>query len=315
MTTRKKFDDIIGRADNMQRVYDLIEKIASTTTTVLIQGATGSGKELAARAIVRYSPRKYQSFIKIDCTALPETLLESELFGYKKGAFTDARIDKPGKFDLADKGTIFLDEIGEIPMSIQAKLLRVLEENVFEPLGGLTSVRIDVRIITATNRNLQDEMNKGLFRKDLFYRLNVFPITLPELKEHIEDLPLLTEHFIARFNIQFMKNVKKTERKVMELFMTYSWPGNVRQLRHVLEYAFINCTGDTIKVEHLPDEIRVHAWEYRTDQSIDDPFQASEKKVLIETLKKYNNNRKKTAQTLHCSRVTLWRKMKKYGLI
>jgi transcriptional regulator with PAS, ATPase and Fis domain len=312
---RHNIGDIIGGTKKMLRVYDLIAKIAPTTTTVLILGETGTGKELVARAIHQLSKRAYQSFVKIDCTALPETLLESELFGYKKGAFTDARFDKPGKFELADKGTIFLDEIGELPVTIQAKLLRFLEDSVFEPLGGLASVRVDVRIITATNRDLQSAILQGRFRKDLYYRLNVFPIRLPDLQERLDDIPLLVEHFITRYNEQLDKNIHGIDKEVRHLFQTFTWPGNVRQLRHVLEYACINCPGNRIKIEHLPDEIRIQGVEQRGSLYRGSALEESEKKVLADCLRKNNYKRNATANELHISRITLWRKMKKYGLI
>jgi transcriptional regulator with PAS, ATPase and Fis domain len=312
---RKHLDTIIGQAKNMQRVYDLIEKIAPMTTTVLILGETGTGKELVARAIHRMSMRAYQSFIKVDCTALPETLLESELFGYKKGAFTDARFDKPGKFELADKGTIFLDEIGELPMSIQAKLLRVLEENIFEPLGGLSSVHVDVRIITATNRNLQKAILQGHFRKDLYYRLNVFPIRLPDLQERVDDIPLLIDHFIARFNIQLDKKIHGVDNEVLTFFKTFAWPGNVRQLRHALEYACINCTGSTVRLAHLPDDFKMQPGEHENVHYRGDPLEETERKVIVECLQKNHYNRHATAQQLRISRITLWRRMKKYNIL
>jgi len=299
----------------MQRVYDHIEKIAPLSTTVLVLGETGTGKELVARAIHKNSKRVYQSFVKVDCTALPETLLESELFGYKKGAFTDARFDKPGKFEVADKGTVFLDEIGELPLSIQAKLLRVIEESTFEPLGGLKSVRVDVRIIAATNRDLQEAIRLGLFRKDLYYRLNVFPIVMPDLHERIEDIPLLIDHFVDRFNVRYGKEIQGLDKGVEELFKTYLWPGNVRQLRHVLEFAYISCDGTRITIADLPDEIRAQRQDNYDYGFKVDPLAHAEKQVLEEYLRENNNDRSRTAVRLGISRVTLWRKMKKYGLL
>jgi len=312
---RTKFEDIIGKADSMQRVYEHIITIAPLTATVLILGETGTGKELVARAIHRRSNRAYQSFVKVDCTALPETLLESELFGYKKGAFTDARYDKPGKFELADKGTVFLDEIGELPLSIQAKLLRVLEEHVFEPLGALKSVRVDVRIIAATNQDLQKGIATGVFRKDLFYRLNVFPIVMPELKERTGDIPLLVDHFIDHFNVRYKKNIQGLNSAVQTLFCSYPWPGNVRQMRHALEFACINCTGKKITFIDLPDDLRLHSTQ-RTDHDFKgNPLEYAEKQMLEKYLNEHTNDREKTARALGISRVTLWRKMKKYHLL
>ena len=311
---RTRFDDIIGKADSIQRVYDHILKVAPLSTNVLILGETGTGKELVARSIHAHSRRAYQSFIKVDCTALPETLLESELFGYRKGAFTDARIDKPGKFELADKGTVFLDEIGELPMSVQAKLLRVLEENMFEPLGGVKSMRVDVRIIAATNRDLQQSMQNGHFRKDLFYRLNVFPIIMPELQKRSGDIALLVAHFISRFNDQYDKNIKGLSKEVEQLFQAYPWPGNVRQLRHAIEFACINSTGTKIALADLPDDLRAYSRSHDDQKVIDNPLEQAEYRVLTTHLAAHANDRNRTARALGISRVTLWRKMKKYGL-
>lgn len=311
---RKKFNDIIGKTEIMQRVYNRIEKIAPLTATVLILGETGTGKELVARAIHMHSLRAYQSFVKVDCTALPETLLESELFGYKKGAFTDARFDKPGKFELADKGTVFLDEIGELPFSIQAKLLRVLEEQAFEPLGGLKSVRVDVRIIAATNRDLQQGIHAGDFRKDLYYRLNVFPIVMPELQERTGDIPLLVDHFIDLFNGQYGKKIKGLNNAVQDLFYAYPWPGNVRQLRHAIEFACINSAGTMITPADLPDDFRLYA-KHRIEQKFKgDPLEQAEQRELEKYLQANDYDRNKTARVLGISRVTLWRKMKKYNI-
>jgi transcriptional regulator with PAS, ATPase and Fis domain len=311
---RTRFNDIIGKAENMQRVYDHILKIAPLSTNVLIMGETGTGKELVARSIHTHSSRAYRSFIKVDCTALPETLLESELFGYKKGAFTDARFDKPGKFELADKGTVFLDEIGELPLSVQAKLLRVLEENMFEPLGGVKSVRVDVRIIAATNRDLQKSMQTGHFRKDLYYRLNVFPIIMPELQERSGDVLLLVNHFIEKFNGQYDKRIRGLSEEVEELFLAYPWPGNVRQLRHAIEFACINCTGRRIILADLPDDLRSYTEQRIDHEVVGNPFEQAEYRELKKHLHANANNRNRTAQVLKISRITLWRKMKKYGL-
>jgi transcriptional regulator with PAS, ATPase and Fis domain len=311
---RTRLDDILGKAECMQRVYDHVIKIAPLSINVLILGETGTGKELVARAIHAHSSRAYQSFIKVDCTAIPETLLESELFGYKKGAFTDARFDKPGKFELADKGTVFLDEIGELPLSVQAKLLRVLEDNVFEPLGGVKSVRVDVRIIAATNRDLQQSTRTGHFRRDLYYRLNVFPITMPELQERLEDIPLLVEHFIGTCNQQYGKRIRGLHHTVEDIFVTYPWPGNVRQLRHAIEFACINSSGQHIRLVDLPDDLRAYASPRDDREVIGNPFEQAEYQILTKYLRANAHDRNRTAHALHMSRVTLWRKMKKYGL-
>jgi len=309
------FHNIIGKDKRMREIYNLLKVISPTDTTVLIIGETGTGKELVARAIHYNSLRKNRPFIKVDCTALPETLLESELFGYKKGAFTDARSDKPGKFKLADKGTIFLDEIGELPVSIQAKLLRVLEEQSFEPLGAVKTEKVDVRIIAATNKDLKEETEQGRFRKDLYYRLNVVPVTLPPLRNRREDIPLLIEHFINIFNKKFNKRVNKISQDALDILLDYPWPGNVRQLEHAIEHAFIHCSGKIIQVNHLPDDIRDESNSlFHSIISAENPLEELEKKVIHETLKKNDWNLQKAAMQLKLSRSTLWRKMKKYGI-
>ncbi len=315
LNLRYSFANIIGKDKKMQEMYSLLDVVSPTSTTILIMGETGTGKELVARAIHHNSSRKNNPFIKVDCTALPETLLESELFGYKKGAFTDAKKDKPGKFELADKGTIFLDEIGELPPSIQAKLLRVLEEHEFEPLGGIKTVKVDVRIITATNRDLQQAIKQGKFREDFYYRLNVVPITLPPLRERTEDIPLLIEHFIKIFGKRFNKTITNVSSDAMDLLLDYPWPGNVRQLEHAIEHAFIHCTGRIIQTGHLPDEInQKSSLLINRIINTEDPIKEIEKEVIHSALRRNNWDREKTAKKLKISRITLWRKMKKYEI-
>ncbi|OPX18646.1 hypothetical protein BXT86_00030 [candidate division WOR-3 bacterium 4484_100] len=310
------FANLIGKDEKMQRIFALIKEISPTSTTVLVTGETGTGKELVARAIHYNSPRRNRPFVKIDCAALPETLLESELFGYKKGAFTDAKTSKPGKFELANGGTIFLDEIGELPMSIQAKLLRVLEQQEFEPLGGTRTVKVDVRIIAATNQDLNKAMREKRFREDLYYRLNVVVITLPPLRERVEDIPLLIEHFINIFREKFKKPINRVSSRAMDLLLDYPWPGNVRQLEHAIEHSFIHCQGRTIETHHLPDEIRKKS-PISLGKGIvqsESPLEQAEKAVILEVLKDTNWNQKKAARRLNISRITLWRKLKKYGI-
>ncbi|MGB3477683.1 MAG: sigma 54-interacting transcriptional regulator [bacterium] len=315
LNLRYSFANIIGKDKRMQEMYSLLEVVSPTSTTILIMGETGTGKELVARAIHHNSSRKNNAFMKVDCTALPETLLESELFGYKKGAFTDAKTDKPGKFQLADKGTIFLDEIGELPPSIQAKLLRVLEEHELEPLGGIKTVKIDVRIIAATNRDLQQAIKQGKFREDFYYRLNVVPITIPPLRDRPEDIPLLIEHFIKIFGKRFNKTITNVSPDAMDLLLDYPWPGNVRQLEHAIEHAFIHCTGKTIQARHLPDEIKKKSSPLiERILNAEVPTRAIEKEVIINALRRNNWDREKTAKVLKISRITLWRKMKKYAI-
>lgn len=315
LNLKYSFANMIGKDKKMQEIYSLLKTISPTSSTVLIMGETGTGKELVARAIHHNSPRKDKPFIKVDCTSLPETLLESELFGYKKGAFTDAKTDKPGKFELADSGTIFLDEIGNIPLSIQAKLLRVLEEHAFEPLGGVKTVKVDVRVVAATNRDLRQAIEQEKFREDLYYRLNVIPITIPPLRERAEDIPLLIEHFLNLFGKKFNKTITKLSQDAMDLLLDYPWPGNIRQLEHAIEHAFIHCTGRTIQTRHLPEDIK-----QKSSPLIDklltkeNPIDGIEKEVIIEALKRNHWDREKTAKTLKISRITLWRKMRKYEI-
>jgi len=310
---RYSFANIVGKNPNMQKIYDLIEAVSNTNSTVLILGETGTGKDLVARAIHYNSARRTRPFVKISCAALPETLLESELFGHKKGAFTGAVKDKPGRFSVADGGTVFLDEVGEIPVSIQAKLLRVLEEQEFEPLGSTRAVKVDVRIIAATNRNLEEAMKEGKFREDLFYRLNVVPIHLPSLRERKDDIPLIVEHLVKKFNQETGKHILSVSPKAMELLIDNNWGGNVRQLENAIEYAFIHCEGKTINEKHLPMEIsrKRGRGEYQFQGG---SLEEIEKNAIIEALKKYNNNRGKAANALGISRITLWRRMSKFDI-
>jgi PAS domain S-box-containing protein len=315
LNQKYRFGNIIGKDKKMREIYSLMKAISVTDTTILIMGETGTGKELIARAIHHNSPRKHKSFTKVDCTALPETLLESELFGYKKGAFTDAKANKPGKFELADGGTIFLDEIGDLPPSVQSKLLRVLEEHAFEPLGAVNTVRVDVRVVVATNRNLQEAIRQGRFRKDLYYRLNVVPITIPPLRERPEDIPLLIDHFIELFTKKFAKMVTGVSQSAMDMLIDYAWPGNVRQLEHAIEHAFIHCKGRTIRKRHLPEDIKQKPSPI-VDTMLDrkHSLQEIEKEYILEILKRNKWKKGQTARNLKMSYVTLWRKMKKYDI-
>lgn len=315
LNQKYSFGNIIGKDKKMREIYSLMKTISATDTTVLVIGATGTGKELVARAIHHNSPRKHKPFIKVDCTALPETLLESELFGYKKGAFTDARADKPGKFELADGGTIFLDEIGDIPPSIQSKLLRVLEEHAFEPLGAVKTVKVDVRVVAATNRDLQEAIKHGTFREDLYYRLNVVPIRIPPLREKPEDIPLLIDHFIEVFSVKFKKSVTGVSQDAMDMLVDYVWPGNVRQLEHAIEHAFIHCKGKMIQTKHLPEEIK-QKQSALVDRIFDKgaPIKEIEREVILEALKRNSWHKANAARALKISYVTLWRKMKKLNI-
>src|SRR6185369_8655320 len=247
---------LVGDSPEIRKVYGIIEKVADTPSTVLISGESGTGKELIARALHDNSSRHAGPFIKINCAAIPKTLMESELFGYDKGAFTGAVGAKPGRFELAHGGTLFLDEIGEIPVDMQVKLLRVLQESEFERVGGIKTIKVDVRLVTATNRDLQKEVATGAFREDLFYRLNVVPIHLPPLRERRGDIPLLVDHFIARFNERLKKQIAGVEEEALARLTAHPWPGNIRELENVLERTILFCEGPTIRAADLPPEMQ-----------------------------------------------------------
>jgi transcriptional regulator with PAS, ATPase and Fis domain len=310
------FAGMVGQSPALLDVFDLIKTAAQTSMSVLLTGETGSGKELAARAIHDHSARRDQSFLKVDCTALPDTLLESELFGYKKGAFTDARFNKPGKLEMADGGTAFLDEIGEIPLAVQAKLLRLIEEHAFEPLGGVQTVRVDVRIIAATNKDLLAAVEKGDFRKDLFYRLNEFPVKVPPLRDRTKDIPLLAAHFLQRLNNAYKRGITNISPAVSHMFEQFSWPGNIRQLKHALEYAYLRCKSGTIEIADLPDDIAAgNAKAASRAQSSKIALEPIERDTILHTLQRNHLRIARTARELNISRTTLWRKMKKYNII
>jgi two-component system response regulator AtoC len=247
---------LVGDSPEMHAVFSIIAKVADTPSTVLITGESGTGKELAAKALHEHSSRKGGPFIKINCAAIPKTLMESELFGYEKGAFTGATSSKPGRFELADAGTLFLDEIGEIPVEMQVKLLRAIQESEFERVGGIKTIKVDVRLITATNRDLEKEIKEGNFREDLFYRLNVVPLAIPPLRQRSDDIPLLVDHIITKFNERLKKKVRGISDEAMRVLKLHSWPGNIRELENVLERTILFCTGDLIEVDDLPADLR-----------------------------------------------------------
>ncbi len=247
---------LVGRSAPMQAVYNIIEKVAYTPSTVLIQGESGTGKELIAKALHEQSPRKKEPLIKVNCAAIPETLMESELFGYEKGAFTGAVRSKPGRFELADKGTLFLDEIGEIPIEMQVKLLRALQEGELERVGGIKTLKVDVRVVAATNQDLVKGIEAGKFREDLYYRLNVVPIQVPPLRDRLDDVPLLVGHILEKFKPRLNKDVSEVTQAGMACLMGYRWPGNVRELENVLERTILFCDGPVIELPDLPDELR-----------------------------------------------------------
>ncbi len=311
------FQDIISKNKEILKIFSILPDIAESESTVLIEGPSGSGKELFARAIHALSSRKDYPLVTVNCGALPDTLLESELFGYVKGAFTDAKKDKPGRFALAEKGTIFLDEVGDLPLPMQVKILRILEDKEYLPLGGTISQKADVRIIAATNRSLSEMVKGGAFREDLFYRLNVIKISLPPLSRRREDIPLLVDHFIHRLNVKHGKNILGVNPEVLDLFMTYDFPGNIRELENILEYAFILCHGFEIQLAHLPPDL-LQAMNSEINLSEILPsgplLRRTEAQIIIETLLKNKGNRKRTAQELGIDKSTLWRKMKRFGI-
>jgi PAS domain S-box-containing protein len=303
-------EDIISRNPRVQQLFEVLPRVAESDCTVLIDGETGTGKELFARAIHSLGRRKKEPFIAVNCGALPDTLLESELFGYKAGAFTDARKDKPGRFALAKGGTIFLDEIGDVSPAVQVRLLRVLQEKTYEPVGGVGSVKAEARVITATNRNLQELLEKGLFRKDLFYRINVVRFRLPPLRERREDISLLVDHFIHRFNTLYGKSVCGASNEVMAAFMAYDFPGNIRELENVIEHSFVLCQGQTIEKKDLPDVFHGReaagkgaGGEFRT-------LKQMEAVMIEQALRRHDGNRAAAARELDIDPSTLFRKLR-----
>ena len=316
ITKKYTFEDIISKSHEIQKIFEVLPDIAESDATVLIQGPSGSGKELFAKAIHNLSPRHHGPYVVVNCAALPDTLLESELFGYVKGAFTDAKHDKPGRFALAHKGTIFLDEIGDISPAMQVKLLRVLQEKEFEPLGATKSVKVDVRVICATNKDLAKLVAEGRFREDLYYRINVIKIELPPLSKRREDIPLLIDHFIHRLNAKMNKNIIGVSDEVLEFLMKYEFPGNVRELENIIEHAFILCRGSVIQLEHLPREVIETVRkpvQIPTEKELS--LEALEIKAIKTALQKHRGHRGRAAQELGIDKSTLWRKMKRYGLL
>ena len=302
-------DEMIGKSDSLSRVRQMISKAAPTRASVLITGESGVGKELVARAVHNGSDRANKPFITVHCAALPETLIESELFGYEKGAFTGAESVHKGRFELADGGTIFLDEIGEVNLATQVKLLRVLQEHKFERVGGEKSVEIDVRVVAATNRNLEEEVKNGKFREDLFYRLNVVRIEMPSLRERMDDIPLLMHAFLREFNIENKKNIKGFDKASKSAMIKYSWPGNIRELKNAVESAVVMCTGDEIKIEDLPRTLRAQGEEKVITIPIGITMDEAEKIIIQENLAANKGNKSRTADVLGIGRKTLHRKL------
>jgi PAS domain S-box-containing protein len=316
---RHSFLDIISKNSEMQRLFSLLEQVSESNATVLLVGESGTGKELFAKAIHSLSMRKEGPMVTINCGALPDNLLESELFGYKAGAFTDAKKDKPGRLALAEGGTVFLDEIGDISPALQVRLLRVLQDKVYEPLGSTQSVKANVRIVAATNRDLEKLVSDGVFRQDLYYRINVVKLVLPPLRERKEDIPLLIDHFIRKFNRLNGKEIKGLSPDVLPLLMSYEFPGNIRELENIIEYATVVCKDLLIGIEHLPDHLRqdlecmpvsASGQEARKEAS----WAEMEHNFVYEALRRNNWNRSATADEMGIHTTTLWRKMKRLNI-
>jgi nitrogen regulation protein NR(I) len=329
-TSKARFG-IIGQSPGITDLYAILERVADTPTTVLITGESGTGKELVARALHEHSSRKDKPFIKVNCAAIPKELIESELFGYERGAFTGAVTSKPGRFELAGGGTLFLDEIGEIPIEMQVKLLRALQESEFERVGGIKTIRVDVRLVAATNRDLKKLIAGGSFREDLFYRLNVVPIRLPALRERTADIPLLVEHFLGKFNDRLKKRVEGVEQDTMDLLQQYPWPGNIRELENVIERAVLFCDAQKLRMGDLPVDVRgvpaiasaplpeadlqaALASEGGLKEHVKVAMSRLEKELVSRALQQTGGNVTHAARLLKISRKGLQLKMKELGL-
>jgi PAS domain S-box-containing protein len=308
---RYSFHDIVSKNVRMLEIFDILPTIAESDSTVLIEGESGTGKELIARAIHNLSKQREGPVVTVNCGALPDSLLEAELFGYKAGAFTDARKDKPGRFALANGGTIFLDEIGDISPALQVRLLRVLQERMFEPLGGTESVSTNARIIAATNRNLGELVETGAFRQDLFYRINVIRLVLPPLRERKEDVPLLADHFLHYFNSLKDKAISDISPVAMAVLLDHDYPGNVRELQNIIEHAFVLCHESVIAAGDLPDYLRPGDLEPSPKSP---SLEELESRLVLSTLRKHDWNRGLAAAELGMHKTTLWRKMKRFGI-
>ncbi len=318
LDTSHSFDEIVGNSQNMQRVFALMQRAAESDIAVLISGESGTGKELVARAIHFNSPRKASPFIEVNCAAIPETLIESELFGHERGAFTGATTKRIGKFECANRGTIFLDEIGDMQLALQAKLLRVLQERRIQRVGGTTDIPIDIRVLTATNQNLQAAVEAGTFREDLFYRIAAFPIVVPPLRDRREDIPLLANHFLKKYAEKVTKSITAISADALRLLMQYDFPGNVRELENIIERAVLLETTELLQVSNLPPQILSMGSSepilFFPDSTEILPFEEVERQTLAHALKVMDNNVAKTAQALKMARSTLYRKLKLYQL-
>ena len=319
LASRRSFFDIITKNEEMNRLFGILEQVAESNTTVLLVGESGTGKELFAKAIHSLSQRKQGPIITINCGALPDNLLESELFGYKAGAFTDAKKDKPGRLALAEGGTLFLDEIGDISPALQVRLLRVLQDKIYEPLGSTKSVKADVRVVAATNSDLETQVSEGRFRQDLYYRINVVRLVLPPLRQRKEDIPLLADHFIRKYNRLNGKEIQALSSEVFPVLMSHDFPGNVRELENIIEYASVVCKNTLIGTEHLPDYLVLElngTSSVRTQKSRGKSvsWANTEKNFIREALKENNWSRSATAAQLGIHTTTLWRKIKRLNI-
>lgn len=314
LSARFVMGDMVSSSSAMKTVFHILPRVAESDSTVLIEGETGTGKELTARAVHNSSPRRNKPFVAINCGALPDTLLESELFGYKAGAFTNAAKDKPGHFAMAEGGTIFLDEIGDTSPAFQVKLLRVLEEKEFQPLGGIKKIAADVRILAATNRDLSTMVEEGKFRQDLYYRINVVRIKLPPLRDRMEDVPLLVEYFINKFNKIRGKSVQDLDHDALEALMFHDFPGNIRELENIMEHAFVLCSEGNIGLQHMPGYLASSPADADECLTTNDPVKSAEIKVITDALKRNRYNRKAAAADLGMHKSTLFRKMHKLGI-
>jgi len=305
---------LIGKSPPMQNLFELIENVACTDSPVMIHGESGTGKELVARSIHEASTRREKPFVKFNCAALNENLLESELFGHIKGAYTGADKTRIGRFEAAHEGTIFLDEIGDIPLSTQSKLLRTLEEKEIERVGDHTPIKVDVRVVSATNKNLDEMIEQGHFREDLYFRINVFPIKCPPLRDRIEDIPIIVQNFISSNNIKSGKKILGLTPEAIEKMTAYAWPGNVRELRNAIEYAFVLCPSGGIGIHHLPPKIAGAVVERAEPFAGKPDINFHKKEALIQALRQARGKRSEAARILGVSRVTVWKQIKKYGI-
>jgi len=310
LSGRFEIGDFVSRSPAMRRVFDILPQVAASDCTVLVQGETGTGKELLARALHHTGPRRRRPFVAVNCGALPETLLESELFGYRAGAFTGAQRDKPGRFALAEGGTLFLDEIGDMSPALQVKLLRVLQDGTYDVVGGTATQRADVRVIAATHRDLEKGVAEGTFRADLYYRINVMKIEVPPLRERREDIPLLVDHFVARLNRIQGKAIRGVHPEVLGLLMAYGFPGNVRELENILEHAFVLCDADRLELRHLPPHFLARRGRGTPSPAIREAARAAEAGLITEALGRHGFDRLATARALGIHKSTLFRKIR-----